>query len=197
MATVTSVKNLTASMPSPTVKRVKQMTLQQFWDKYSDREDGFKYEFSNGIVEKTPRTMKIEELYIADNISRAFTRTEAYQKGDNMFEEVDIQTLKEQGRRPDMAYLTKAQFRQGNNRGLPTFVVEVISGSDAINRVNNKLLEYFAVGILVVWHIFPQQEQIYVYTSPIDVKICQGEMICSATPAVMDFQMTTNAIFQK
>lgn len=196
MAPATSVKNLTATMPSPTVKKVKRMTLEQFWNKYSDREDGFKYELNNGIVEKTPRRMKIKELYITDNIRRAFTQTSAYQKGDGLFEEVEIETLPEQGRRPDMAYVTKAQLNKGDNRSLPTFVIEVISDTDGINRVNTKLLEYFEVGILVVWHILPQQQFIYVYTSPIDVKICRWEMVCSAAPAV-DFEMTANAIFQK
>ena len=80
MATATSVQHLTATMPSPTVKKVKPLTLEQFWDKYSDR----------------------------------------------------------------------------------------------INRVNNKLEEYFQAGMLVVWHIFPQQQLVYVYTSSIDVKICRN-----------------------
>jgi Uma2 family endonuclease len=196
MATAISVQNLTASMPSPTVKKVKRMTLEQFWDKYSDREDGFKYEFNNGIVEKTTRKMKIKELYIVNNIRRAFTQTSAHKEGDGLFDEVEIETLPEQGRRPDMAYMTKAQVAKGDNRALPTFVVEIISDTDGINRVNNKLEEYFRAGVLVVWHIFPQQQLIYVYTSAIDVKICRWEMVCSAAPAV-DFQMTGNAIFQK
>ncbi len=197
MATATSVQNLTATMPSPTVKKVKPLTLEQFWDKYSDREDGFKYELNNGFVEKTPRKMKIKELYIANNIRRAFSQTSAYQAGDGLFDEVEIETLPEQGRRPDMAYVTKSQLDKGDNRSLPTFVVEVISDTDGINRVNNKLEEYFQAGVLVVWHIFPQQQLIYVYTSSIDVKICRGDMLCSAAPAVVDFQMSAYDIFRK
>ena len=197
MATATSVQNLTATMPSPTVKKVKPLTLEQFWDKYSDREDGFKYELNNGFVEKTPRKMKIKELYIANNIRRAFSQTSAYQAGDGLFDEVEIETLPEQGRRPDMAYLTKSQLDKGDNRSLPTFVVEVISDTDGINRVNNKLEEYFQAGMLVVWHILPQQQLIYVYTSSIDVKICRGDMMCSAAPAVVDFQMSAYDIFKK
>lgn len=197
MATATSVQHLTATMPSPTVKKVKPLTLEQFWDKYSDREDGFKYELNNGFVEKIPRKMKIKELYIANNIRRAFSQTSAYQAGDGLFDEVEIETLPEQGRRPDMAYVTKSQLNKGDNRSLPTFVVEVISDTDGINRVNNKLEEYFQAGMLVVWHIFPQQQLIYVYTSSIDVKICRGDMMCSAAPAVVDFQMSAYDIFKK
>ncbi len=197
MATATSVQNLTATKPSPTVKKVKPLTLEQFWDKYSDREDGFKYELNNGFVEKTPRKMKIKELYIANNIRRAFSQTSAYQAGDGLFDEVEIETLPEQGRRPDMAYVTKSQLDKGDNRSLPTFVVEVISDTDGINRVNNKLEEYFQAGMLVVWHILPQQQLIYVYTSSIDVKICRGDMMCSAAPAVVDFQMSAYDIFRK
>lgn len=178
-------------------KKVRRMTLKQFWEKYSDREDGYKYEFSKGIVEKTLRRMKIKELYISQNIKRAFSQTEAYRIGGELFEEVDIETLPEQGRRPDIAFLTKPQIKAGSNVALPSFVIEVISDTDGINRVNDKLVEYFEVGVAVVWHILPKQQMVYVYTSPVDVVICQGESVCSAAPAVPEFQMTAQSIFAK
>ena len=178
-------------------KKVRRMTLKQFWEKYSDREDGYKYEFNNGIVEKTPRRMKIKELYISQNIKRAFTQTEAYRIGGELFEEVDIETLPEQGRRPDMAFMTKPQIKTGSNIALPSFIIEVISDTDGINRVNDKLVEYFKVGVSVVWHVLPKQQMVYVYTSPTSVTICLGDMVCSAAPAVTDFQISANAIFMK
>ena len=146
-------------------KKSRPMTLKQFWEKYSDRKDGYKYEFNKGIIEKTPRRMKIKELYISQNIKRAFCQTEAYKNGSEIFEEVDIETLPEQGRRPDMAFMTQAQIKTGSNVALPAFVIEVISDTDAVNRVQDKLDEYFEVGVLVVWHVLPKQKMVYVYTS--------------------------------
>ena len=191
---------ITAQLPTQVAtqpKRVRHMTLKQFWEKYSDREDGYKYEFNKGIVEKTPRRMKIKELYISQNIKRAFTQTEAYRIGGELFEEVEIETLPEQGRRPDMAFLTKPQIKLSSNVALPSFVIEVISETDGINRVKDKLEEYFQVGVAVVWHVFPKQQMVYVYTSPMNVVICRGDMVCSAAPAVADFQLSANAIFMR
>lgn len=178
-------------------KKVRRMTLKQFWEKYSDREDGYKYEFINGIVEKTPRRMKLKEAFISQNIKRAFTQTETYKVGGELFEEMDIETLPEQGRRPDICFLTKQQIKMGSNVALPSFIIEVISDTDGINRVNDKLVEYFEVGVAVVWHVFPKQEMVYVYTSVTNVMICRGDSVCSAAPAVADFQMSANAIFIK
>ena len=45
----------------------------------------YKYEFNKGIIEKTPRRMKIKELYISQNIKRAFCQTEAYKNGGEIF----------------------------------------------------------------------------------------------------------------
>lgn len=141
--------------------------------------------------------MKIKELYISQNIKRAFCQTEAYKNGGEIFGEVDIETLPEQGCRPAMAFMTQVQIKTGSNVALPAFVIEVISDTDAVNRVQDKLDEYFEVGVLVVWHILPKQKMVYVYTSPNDVVICREDMICSAAPAVVDFQISANAIFRK
>lgn len=35
------------------------LTLVEFRRKYSNREDGFKYEFNNGLIEKSPSAMNI------------------------------------------------------------------------------------------------------------------------------------------
>ena len=195
MTTATSVQKSVSGITK--TKRVRHLTLNQFWEKYSNREDGYKYEFNNGIVEKTPRRMKIKELHISKNIKRAFTQTETYKNGGELFEEVDIETLPEQGRRPDMVYLSNEEIKKGDNYALPKFVIEVISDTDSVNRVNEKLLEYFEVGVLVVWHIFPNQQMVYVYTSVTNVVICRGDAVCSAAPAIPDFHISAIDIFKK
>ena len=173
------------------------MTLEKFWVKYADRADGFKYEFDNGLVEKTPYTMKPEQAYILKNLRRAFALTEAYNLGGELYEELEIETLPEKGRRPDIAFLTNEQIERGDNSTLPTFIVEIISSTDNINRVNDKVLEYFQVGVKVLWHIFPQQEMVYVFTSPEHITVCRGETLCSAEPVVEGFTISANDIFKR
>ena len=73
-----------------TAKKVPRlMTLAEFRRRYSDRKDGFKYEFNKGIVEKTLRKMKMHQYHIVNNISRRFTKTAAYASGDALASEVE------------------------------------------------------------------------------------------------------------
>jgi hypothetical protein len=73
----------------------------------------------------------------------------------------------------------------------------VISKNDLINVVNNKVLEYFKSGVKVLWHIFPEQRMVYVFTSPKHITVCFEDDICSAAPVLMDFEMSVNGIFKK
>jgi Uma2 family endonuclease len=198
MTTAISIPNKSANNLIVHQKpKVRKMTLEQFWAKYSDRADGFKYEFNNGLIEKTPYTKKPEQAYILKNLRRAFALTEAYQLGGELYEELEIETLPEKGRRPDVAFLNNEQIERGDNAALPSFIVEVISPTDNINRVNDKVLEYFKVGVKVVWHIFPMQEMVYVFTSPEHIKVCRGTTLCSAEPVVSGFQISANDIFKR
>ena len=198
MTTATSKQSSKAqTQKAPPKTKVRKMTLQQFWAKYADRADGFKYEFDNGLVEKTPYTMKPEQAYIVKNLKRAFVQSAAYKAGGELYDELEIETLPEKGRRPDVSYLDNEQIEKGDNSALPAFIIEVISTTDNINRVNNKILEYFKVGVKMVWHIFPQQEMVYVFTSPEDIIVCRGEKICSAEPVIAGFKIAAKDIFKR
>ena len=75
------------------------------------------------------------------------------------------------------------------------FVAEVISKNDQINEVAEKLKEYFANGVQVVWIIFPQLQKVEVWRSVRDVTICFDDDVCNATPVLDDFQVTVNELF--
>jgi hypothetical protein len=62
----------TPSAPSPSRK----VSLQTFLEKYSQREDGYRYEYDNGQVIKTKTTMSDLQQFIANNLIRFFYRLE-------------------------------------------------------------------------------------------------------------------------
>jgi hypothetical protein len=47
----------------------------------------------------------------------------------------------------------------------------------------------------VVWHIFPESKQVYVYTSPENVTICRGTEVCSTAPTLPDLQIEAEQLF--
>ncbi|MFN4253925.1 MAG: Uma2 family endonuclease [Saprospiraceae bacterium] len=182
-------------------KRVpKPISWTEFRRRYSQREDGFKYEWLNGLVAKSS-AMDFTQFFIVKNLL-AFFRQLVAQKhlGGELMPEGDIFFGKNH-RRPDVSYLTDEQIARtayGENQ-VPLFVIEVISKKDQMELVHEKMDDFRASGVLVVWHIFPLREQVHVYRGPnlSQMTVCTGAAICSAAPVLPDFELTANAIFQK
>ncbi len=172
------------------------LTLEQFRRRYSNREDAYKYEFNNGVIEKSPSQTKVEQFHIVDNLTEAFRKTSAFQHGARLATEIEQLTSAVQLRRPDLAYLTRAKIQQ-DDESVSDFVVEIISPTDSYLKVSKKLREYFKAGVKVVWQIVPEEQTVYVYTSPTKVTICEGDTVCSAAPVVSDFTIAAKDIFVK
>ncbi len=177
-------------------KKIKRISFETFYKKYGQGTPGFKYEWNNGIIEKTT-SMKQDEKFIIANLLDRFNELGLFKNG-HLLQELEVWTSKTQFRKPDMAYYEKKQTSksESNVNSIPRFVIEVISTYDPINIVTNKVLEYFQAGVQVVWHIFPEQKLVYIFTSPKLITVCEGEDICSAAPALPDFKIAAGAIFQ-
>ncbi len=195
IAAVEPIQPLVFAVPKTQKVPRRLLTLEEFYRRYGDRKDGFKYEFQFGFVEKTPRTMTFEQLFIAQNLTRKFAQTQAYADRCELVQEVDQMTSADQMRRPDLSLATAERIRKKDNR-VSEFVIEIISGTDRNEDTSRKMEEYFAAGVRVVWHILPKTRRVEVYTSPLEVKICKGEMICSAAPVLLDFEISVDDIFR-
>ena len=172
-----------------------RISLATFLEKYREGGAGVKYEFNNGIIEKT-YAMKKNELYICKNLEKVFRHTAAYADDAMLTPEVETWTSKTQFRKPDISFWTRQQQIE-DTQSVPLFAIEVISPNDLINVVNNKVLEYFKAGVQVLWHIFPEQKMVYVFTSPSQITVCFEDDICSAVPVLADFEISVNGIFKK
>ena len=181
--------------------KIRRISWDEFQNKYLTREDAYKYEWLNGEVEKTKRTMDYTQLFILRNLLKVFRSLLASGKCDGeLMSEGDIFFV-ENHRRPDIFYLTDAQIARtayGENQ-VPEFVVEVISSNDQMNPVHLKMQNYRAAGVQVVWHIFPKIEEIHIYMGEnLDTMIvCRGEKMCSAAPVLPDFVLSAKDVFTK
>lgn len=158
--------------------------------------DGYKYEWVNGDIERI-NAMQNTERHIVDNLSRCFTQTNAYNLLASLLPETRCLISPYQVRIPDLAYFTRQQMVESanGNEPIPMFVIEIISANDSINAVNQKLKEYFDAGVQVVWHIFPQQQLVYVYKSVKNIFIASDDDMCTAQPALPDFSIKAKDIF--
>lgn len=170
-------------------------TLEEFtqWEP----NDGFKYEWNDGELIKFTGMNK-NQVYIYDVLLELFIE-KGYKKIGTIVSEYDVLLSGIQMRRPDIAFLTKQQLINAKNGEdeIPPFLIEIISGSDNINRVEDKITEYFKAGVKVVWNIFPEQKMVYVYTSRKEVKICMENDICSAQPVLENFEISVDDLLGK
>lgn len=157
--------------------------------------DGFKYEWNDGELIKFTGMNK-KQLYIYDLLLELFI-DKGLKKRGTFVAEYDTMLTGIQMRRPDIAYLTKEQV-QRTKEGIdeiPEFVIEILSESDNVNKVEEKVAEYFKAGVKVVWNIYHESKVVYVYTSRKSVKICTDDDICSANPVLPEFEISVNQIF--
>jgi len=179
-------------------KKPRKISIQTFLEKYRKGAPGVKYEFNNGIIEKT-EAMKFKGQFIAVNILNQFEKTPAAKLSSKIVQELEIWTSKNQWRKPDMAYITLEQTRAAADGAepVPEFIIEVISKNDEVNVVKGKVYEYFKAGVKILWHIFPDFHRVEIYRSPDEIEVCSGQKTCTAEPVVEGFNIAAEAIFKK
>ncbi|WP_305951916.1 Uma2 family endonuclease [Emticicia oligotrophica] len=168
-------------------------TLEEFilWEP----NDGYKYEWNDGELIKFTG-MNNKQVYIY-NILLDLLIEKGYKKLGTLVSEYDTMLTGIQMRRPDIAYLTNEQMEKGRNGEdeIPEFVVEILSETDNVNKVEEKVAEYFKAGVKIVWNIYQESKVVYVYTSRKRVTICTDDDICSANPVLPEFEISVNQIF--
>lgn len=159
--------------------------------------DGFKYEWFDGELIKFQKMNK-KQFYFFQVLVKLLIDKGLHHTG-MLIAEPDVNLTKTQMRRPDIAFFTNEQYKLGREGIdiIPEFVVEVISENDNVYKLEDKITEYFKAGVKVIWNILPHHECVYVYTSRKTVYICLEDDICSASPALPDFELTVNELFKQ
>ena len=157
-----------------------------------------RYEYNNGIIEKT-ETMKFKEQYIFLNLQRLFITTPAFKEEGLLVQELEVWTSESQWRKPDVSFITSPQIEAATeeNEPIPEFIIEVISKNDKINEVKNKVDEYFSAGVKILWHIFPELKKVEIYRSADKSETFSKNGICSAEPVIEGFKITVADVFSK
>ncbi|MBX3055478.1 MAG: Uma2 family endonuclease [Anaerolineae bacterium] len=102
-------------------------------------------------------------------------------------------------RAADVAFISHKRLAQAQTEGYlnvaPELVVEIMSPTNTWSEVQKKLAEYFAVGVLMVWVVDPQLEQIHVYRSPEQMKLLRKEDRLVGDDVLPGFQVELTEIF--
>ena len=197
MSAATTTAPLIANVPK---RRLPARKLPTTFAEYLDWQpkDGYYYEWVNGKLLKIDPMIYPKQLHIVDNLTRLFTTTNAYRKGDSLMPELRMQTIDKRARVPDVSYWTLQQRREhaANRRTISQFIIEIISENDTAYEVDFKMDEYFDVGVRMVWHVFPESKKVYVFSSPFEIRVCQDNIICGAEEIIEGFSLKAKDIFK-
>lgn len=110
-----------------------------------------------------------------DEFLKAFVRR--YKSGRVRVGEVGIYTRRNPDtvRGADVAYISHERYAQRKQKHgyldvAPELVVEIMSPDDRWSEVMEKLREYFAIGVKLVWVADPEARIVYAYRSLTDVR---------------------------
>jgi Uma2 family endonuclease len=106
-------------------------------------------------------------------------------------------------RRPDVAFVRYDRWprRRPIPPGdawtvVPNLAAEIISPSNTVDEVLDKLADYFRAGVQLVWVISPPHRQVYVYTSPKLVQVLDKDDTLEGGEVIPGFTLPLATLFE-
>lgn len=114
--------------------------------------------------------------------------------------EVGIYTHKnpDRVRGADVVFVAKTQaarIPEGFLQFPPELVVEIISPSDRWQDIQEKIAEYFSIGVRRVWIVQPQKRQILVYSTSTEVEVYGIGKLLQADLSLHGFELAVAEVF--
>ena len=140
------------------------LTIEQF-DELPVKE-GILYELNEGglvtMTEPMPR-----HNWVRDNIAAALRDFAHPQNLGRVFVETGYQLTPETVRIPDVSFVLADQMREidldKRIQGAPALAIEVISPTDLAEELTQKVKQYLAAGVKVVWVFYPKTREVQVF----------------------------------
>ena len=105
-------------------------------------------------------------------------------------------------RRPDVAFVSANRWaldrpipRDNGWDVVPELAVEVVSPTDPIEDVMDRILDFLAAGSVRVWLVFPKTRQVYVYDSPTSIRVLGPDDELDGEPVLPGFKCPVSSIF--
>jgi Uma2 family endonuclease len=123
--------------------------------------------------------------------------------GEVLVGEVGIYTARRPDtvRGADVAYISNERMAQVQSSSYldvaPELVVEVLSPDDRWGDLVDKLSEYFAVGVQVVWVADPKTQSVYVYRAPSKVQHFSPDDVLSGGEVLPGFSVPVAELFAR
>ena len=167
----------------PTALADRLLTAEEFMH-LPDSPDGSRYELVRGVVVVTPPTQYPHGKYCFRIALLVGSHVVANGLGEMTCNDSGVvtETDPDSVRGPDVAYFSKERMPEPPKSGypdvLPDLVAEVLSPNDRPGKVQEKVDEYLAAGVRIVWVVDPIDLSVTVHRPAEEKKVLQlGTMI--------------------
>jgi Uma2 family endonuclease len=103
-------------------------------------------------------------------------------------------------RAADVLFISNERYAQKKSKSYldvaPELVVEVLSPTDSLSEVMQKLREYFSIGVRLVWVVDPQAKIVYAYRSTTDVREFTADDELPGDDMLPGFTVKVAALFE-
>lgn len=79
--------------------------------------------------------------------------------------------------------------------GVPTLAAEILSPSDVLEDIDEKVAEYLAAGVPLVWVIHPRQETVVVHRPGVPPQLFNVTQELDAEPELPGFRIPVSSLF--
>ena len=156
------------------------------------------YEFVNGEL-KLMSSPTMEHGEIGVNI---IVLLNSYVKANELGKVYSLETtfqVGKSGRKPDVAFLLKEHIPENKRQASPVapdLAVEIVSPSDTLYDIQEKVFEYLDAGTQLVWMVEPVGQTVTVYRSRADIKILTIKDTLTGDDVIKGFSCSVAEIFE-
>jgi len=172
------------------------LTIQQF-DRLPVKE-GVLYELNKGglvaMTEPTPR-----HNWVRDNVAAAIREFAHPQNLGRVFVETGYQLAPDTVRIPDVSFVSAERMRDVDLdkriRGAPALAIEVVSPTDLVEDLTEKVDQYLASGSKAVWVFYPKTREVQVFHAGGEVVIRRETDTLEEPEVLPGFSLDLKSVF--
>ncbi|MDW8106850.1 MAG: Uma2 family endonuclease [Armatimonadota bacterium] len=161
-------------------------------------DDGRKYELVNGRLQVVPTGAKhgwiglklAGKVYaVLPDTMRAFDSSTGFRMASGNIRSPDLSVM-------SVSRLPAGEVPTGFADGAPDLAIEIVSPSESLSDLLQKVGEYFESGAREVWLLFPERKQVYRLRAPLEIEVLNENDVLTGGELLPEFKVRVGELFE-
>ncbi|MCS7273729.1 MAG: Uma2 family endonuclease [Fimbriimonadales bacterium] len=161
-------------------------------------DDGRKYELVNGRLQVVPTGARhgwiglklAAKVYaVLPDTMRAFDSSTGFRMASGNIRSPDLSVM-------SISRLPAGEIPTGFADGAPDLAIEIVSPSENLSDLLQKVGEYFESGAREVWLLFPERKQVYRLRAPLEVEVLNENDVLTGGELLPEFKVRVGELFE-